>query len=243
MPRRRKLAWIGAHDPLPSPHSALDEPNGLVAAGSDLSAARLLEAYTQGMFPWYSDGQPVLWWSPDPRMVMFVDEFSPALSLRKKMRQVLRPDRWSVTLDQAFEQVMRQCAAPRSRQNGTWISEEIIGAYVELHRAGFAHSVEVWEAGDLIGGLYGVAIGRMFYGESMFARRSDASKVAFSLLLKALQRLEFHMVDCQQDTAHLASLGARVIDRAQFLDRIASLVRLEPPDWRQVTLSLLPGDS
>ena len=243
MNRRPKLRWISAGELLPPASSALDEPNGLVAAGSDLSADRLLEAYRKGIFPWYSDGQPVLWWSPDPRMVLFVDDFEPSKSLEKKMRQMLGNGRWSISMDSDFGRVMRECAKPRSGQDGTWITEEIIGSYVELHWRDQAHSLEVWEADELIGGLYGVSIGRMFYGESMFARRSDASKIAFAVLLKALKQYGFHMVDCQQETAHLASMGARAIVRAEFLESVRRLASMPGPDWQQVRKSVLPAAS
>ena len=221
----------------------MKEPNGLVAAGSDLSADLLVEAYRNGMFPWYSEGQPVLWWSPDPRMVLFVDDFAPAKSLEKKIRQMLRTGAWSISMDRDFGRVMRECAMPRAGQDGTWITEEIIASYVELHRRDQAHSLEVWAADELIGGLYGVSIGKMFYGESMFARRSDASKFAFAVLLKALKQHGFHMVDCQQETAHLASMGARTIARAEFLESVRLLAGMPGPDWRQVRTSVLPGAS
>jgi leucyl/phenylalanyl-tRNA--protein transferase len=230
------LTWIEPHEPLPPPERARVEPNGLLAAGRDLSAGRLLEAYGQGIFPWYSQGQPVLWWSPDPRMVVFVDEFEPSRSLRKTLRRVDLTGSWKVTLDQAFVQVMQACAAPRPGQDGTWITRDIIKAYHGLHQAGHAHSVEIWSEGRLIGGLYGVSIGRMFFGESMFARASDASKCAYAALIAMLRRLGFCMVDCQQSTEHLASLGAREIPRAEFLARLRRLCELPGPPWQQVTI-------
>ncbi len=230
------LSWIEPNEPLPPPESARLEPNGLLAAGRDLSAKRLLEAYSQGIFPWYSHGQPVLWWSPDPRMVVFVDEFQPSRSLRKTLRRVDLTGTWKVTLDQAFVQVMQACAAPREGQDGTWITRDIIKAYHALHQAGHAHSVEIWAEGRLIGGLYGVSIGRMFFGESMFARVSDASKCAYAALIAMLRRLEFRMVDCQQSTEHLASLGAREKSRKQFLAHQRRLCGLPGPDWHEVTI-------
>jgi leucyl/phenylalanyl-tRNA--protein transferase len=230
------LTWIEPHQPLPPPESARLEPNGLVAAGRDLSAKRLLEAYSHGIFPWYSQGQPVLWWSPDPRMVVFVDECQPSRSLRRTLKHVRETGHWKVTLDQSFVQVMQACAAPRSGQDGTWITRDIIKAYHALHQAGHAHSVEVWAQGELVGGLYGVSIGRMFFGESMFTRVSDASKCAYAALVAMLRRLGFSMVDCQQSTGHLASLGAREISRTDFLDRLRLLCRLPGPDWREVTI-------
>jgi leucyl/phenylalanyl-tRNA--protein transferase len=226
------LTWVEPGQALPPPESARDEPNGLVAAGRDLSPRRLLEAYRNGIFPWYSQGQPVLWWSPDPRMVVFVDEYRPSRSLRKTLRRIDLSGAWTLTLDQAFVPVMKACAAPRDGQDGTWITGDIIAAYEGLHQAGHAHSVEVWSDGALIGGLYGVSIGRMFFGESMFARVSDASKCAYAALIGMLRRLEFTMVDCQQSTGHLASLGAREITRRQFLSHLRRLCELPEPDWK-----------
>jgi leucyl/phenylalanyl-tRNA--protein transferase len=230
------LTWIEPDQPLPPPESARVEPNGLIAAGRDLSAKRLLEAYGQGIFPWYSQGQPVLWWSPDPRMVVFIDEFKPSRSLRKTLRRIDLTGSWTVTLDQAFVQVMQACAAPRPGQDGTWITRDIIKAYHALHQAGHAHSVEIWSEGSLIGGLYGVSIGRMFFGESMFARVSDASKCAYAALIGMLRQLGFSMVDCQQSTEHLASLGAREISRSEFLARVRGLCKLPDPLWQEVTI-------
>lgn len=230
------LTWVEPNQPLPPPQSAQADPNGLVAAGRDLSAKRLLEAYGQGIFPWYSQGQPVLWWSPDPRMVVFIDEFEPSRSLRKTLRRLYLTGTWTVTLDHAFVDVMRACAAPRSGQDGTWITREIIRAYQSLHQAGHAHSVEIWSEGRLIGGLYGVSIGRMFFGESMFAKATDASKCAYAALIGMLRRLDFSMVDCQQSTGHLASLGAREITRNQFLAHLQRLCALPEPDWKNVSI-------
>ena len=230
------LTWIEPHQPLPPPETARLEPNGLIAAGRDLSARRLLEAYAQGIFPWYSQGQPVLWWSPDPRMVVFVDQFQPSRSLRKTLRRARETGNWTITLDRCFVQVMQACAAPRPGQDGTWITRDIIKAYHALHQAGHAHSVEVWANGELVGGLYGVSIGRMFFGESMFTRVSDASKCAYAALIAMLRRLGFSMVDCQQSTGHLASLGAQEISRTEFLGRLRLLCRLPGPDWREVTI-------
>ncbi|MBA3477857.1 MAG: leucyl/phenylalanyl-tRNA--protein transferase [Lautropia sp.] len=235
------LTWIEPNQPLPPPESALTEPAGLVAAGRDLSAKRLLEAYSQGIFPWYSEGQPVLWWSPDPRMVVFIDEFEPSRSLRKTLRRIGLTSNWSVTLDQAFVQVMQGCAAPRSGQDGTWITRDIIKAYHALHQAGNAHSVEVWSQGQLVGGLYGVSIGRMFFGESMFARVSEASKCAYAALIAMLRRLGFSMVDCQQSTGHLASLGAREISRREFLAQVRRMTALPGPQWREVSIDWPPN--
>ena len=232
------LTWVDPGRPLPPPSKALSDPNGLLAAGRDLSPQRLLEAYRHGIFPWYSAGQPVLWWSPDPRMVLFIDEFKLSRSLVKTLRRVRREGRWTIELDRDFEATMLACAAPRPDQDGTWITPLVRAAYVGLHHQGFAHSVEVREDGALVGGLYGVSIGRMFFGESMFAREADASKVALAGLVRLLQSGGFRMIDCQQDTSHLASLGARPIDRASFLRQVGELVAMPPPDWSSLTIEL-----
>ena len=225
------LIWVDPAAPLPHASSALDEPDGLVAAGRDLSARRLLEAYRGGIFPWYSAGQPVLWWSPDPRMVLFIDEFKLSRSLAKTLRRLNRENLWQISLDTDFEAVMMQCAQPRPDQDGTWITQAIVNAYCDLHRMGHAHSVEVRDNGELIGGLYGVSIGRMFYGESMFARRTDASKAALAGLVGMLKAQGFTMIDCQQTTSHLVSLGGRAIPRQVFLEQIAALTAQPSPDW------------
>lgn len=224
------IPWLGADDPFPPVARALREPNGLLAAGADLSVERLTEAYRHGIFPWYSEGQPLLWWSPNPRMVLFPEEFRLARSLRKRLR---RRD-YVVRTDHAFEAVMRACAAPRAGQLGTWITEDMIAAYGALHARGYAHSVETWIDGQLAGGLYGVALGRMFYGESMFARATDASKIALAHLVRQLDRWRFGMIDCQMQTAHLASFGAREIPRAEFMRKLAELVNYPPApeEWR-----------
>lgn len=232
------LAWVEPDQPLPPAHRAMREPNGLLAAGRDLSATRLLEAYRGGVFPWYSAGQPVLWWSPDPRMVLHLDEFRLSRSLAKTLRRIAREGRWQVDLDRDFERVMRECAAPRPGQDGTWITPKVIAAYVALHRAGHAHSVEVREDGELVGGLYGVSIGRMFYGESMFARRTDASKTALVTLVSLLRTHGFSVIDCQQATSHLASMGAREVPREAFLATVVQLTAQPGPDWRALRVAL-----
>lgn len=237
-PSPRTLTWIGPNDPLPDPSRALREPNGLLAAGADLSAARLLEAYRHGVYPWYTEGQPVLWWSPDPRMVLHLDEFRVSRSLRQTMRRARRERRWRLSLDACFERTLRECAQPRDGRRGTWITPGIAAAYGDLHRIGAAHSVEVWQDDRLAGGLYGVSIGRMFFGESMFTRVPDASKVALAALVQLLRDNGFRVIDCQQDTRHLASLGARVIPRASFLRQLAELVRQPGPDWRASCIEL-----
>jgi leucyl/phenylalanyl-tRNA---protein transferase len=217
------IPWLDGHEPFPPVERALRDPNGLLAAGGDLSPQRLLEAYAHGIFPWFSDEDPLLWWSPDPRMVLFVDE----LHLSKSLRKVIRSGRFTVTFDRAFADVMAGCAAPRADDAGTWITREMHDAYTLLHRLGFAHSVETWNGDRLVGGLYGVAIGRMFYGESMFTRESNASKVAFVTLVRQLAVWGFEMIDCQMSTGHLASLGAREIPRAEFVSRVERLVAQE----------------
>jgi leucyl/phenylalanyl-tRNA--protein transferase len=232
------IPWLETNTPFPDVSEALtmDAP-GLLAAGADLSPQRLLLAYQHGIFPWFSEGQPILWWSTDPRMVLETSHFKVSESLKKTLRRVERSrlggGRWQVTFDTAFEQVMRACAAPRRDGPGTWISEDIIDGYTGLHEMGYAHSSEVWLEGELVGGAYGVCIGRMFYGESMFARVSDASKVALAYLVAFLHSQGVRLVDCQQETGHLASLGAAPIPRAQFLKHLRSAIR-EPGigEWR-----------
>jgi leucyl/phenylalanyl-tRNA---protein transferase len=220
------IPWLRLHTPFPPVDTALAEPNGLLAAGGDLSPDRLVEAYRHGIFPWYAQGDPVLWWSPDPRMVLFVDEFR----LRRSLARVVRSRRFEIRMDTAFDDVMEACASvPRAGQFGTWITPAVIAAYGALHRRGFAHSVEAWRSGELVGGLYGVVLGRMFFGESMFARESDASKVALAHLVALLRARDMPMIDCQQETAHLASLGARPIRRRVFAERLAALLHSDEP--------------
>ena len=219
------IAWLASHDPFPPLDRALAYPNGLIAAGGGLSTARIVDAYRHGIFPWYSDGQPVLWWSPDPRMVLFTAEFRVRRALAKRVRQ----RRYEVRVDTAFDEVIRACAQPRAEQDGTWITASMIDAYVALHRRGVAHSVEAWLGGELVGGLYGLALGRVFFGESMFARASDASKVALVHLVAKLRRDGVPLVDCQQETAHLAAFGARPIPRRAFAALLAELIHSEAP--------------
>ncbi|MCE1242579.1 leucyl/phenylalanyl-tRNA--protein transferase [Oryzomicrobium sp.] len=221
------IPWLrpGAAPRFPPTGLALDEPNGLLAAGGELSAAWLLAAYRRGIFPWYGNDQPILWWSPDPRMVLFPGEFKLSRSLARRLRQGrLASGPYQVRLDTAFAEVMAACAdMPRPGQDGTWIVPAIHRAYGELHELGRAHSVEVWVEERLVGGLYGVAIGRMFYGESMFSRESDASKVALAHLVRFLHSHRFGLIDCQMRTPHLASLGAREIPRGEFEAWLAEL--------------------
>ncbi|WP_423707649.1 leucyl/phenylalanyl-tRNA--protein transferase [Undibacterium sp. WLX3042] len=218
------IPWLEAETPFPDAAAALTERDGaagLLAAGADLSPQRLLMAYKQGIFPWFSEGQPILWWSTDPRMVLQISDFRISDSLKKSLKKIRTDPRWEIRFDSAFEQVMRACAAPRKDGNGTWISEDIVAGYSGLHQLGYAHSSEVWLDGELVGGAYGVCIGRMFYGESMFARVSNASKIALSHLVFFLREHGVKMIDCQQETAHLASLGAKPIARAEFIRWIA----------------------
>jgi leucyl/phenylalanyl-tRNA--protein transferase len=215
------IPWLRSHSPFPPIDTALADPNGLLAASADLSPDRLVEAYRRGIFPWYAQGDPVLWWSPDPRMVLFVDEFR----VRRSLARVVRARRFEVRVDTAFRDVMIACASvPRPGQYGTWITPGVIDAYCTLHRRGLAHSVEAWRDGDLVGGLYGVAIGRMFFGESMFARETDASKVALVHLVSMLRERATPMIDCQQETPHLATFGARPIPRGEFAERLGALI-------------------
>ncbi len=215
------LPWLHRNDAFPPVTAALASPNGLLAAGGDLSVRRLLEAYRNGIFPWFSVGQPILWWSPDPRMVLFPRE----TKINRSLRKALRNRHYEIRADTSFEAVMRACAAPRSEQDGTWITEEMISAYCALHARGYAHSVETWIDGELAGGLYGVALGRVFYGESMFTRVPDASKIAFAHLARQLERWNFGLVDCQMATPHLASLGAHEITRSDFVRELRELVK------------------
>ena len=220
------LAWIGPNDPFPPVSRALKDPNGLLAAGGDLSLERLLDAYRHGIFPWFSRGEPILWWSPDPRMVLHTVELKVSRSLAKNLRN----KGYRVSADTAFERVLRGCAGPRRGAPGTWLSAAMQKAYLALHRAGHAHSFETWREDDLVGGLYGVALGRMFYGESMFSAATDASKVALVGLVRALAARGFPLIDCQMKTPLLASLGGREIPRAAFLRALTALVNYpEPP--------------
>ena len=228
------IPWLDVNTPFPDVSEALttDAP-GLLAAGADLSPKRLLAAYQRGIFPWFSEGQPILWWSTDPRMVLRTADFKISDSLRKTLKKIARDgQRWEVRFDSAFEQVMRACAAPRRDGPGTWISEDIIAGYTGLHRQGYAHSSELWLDGELVGGAYGVSIGTMFYGESMFARVSDGSKVALAYLVHFLRQHGVELIDCQQETGHLASLGARPIPRKDFIAHLQKcIVMPQIRDW------------
>ena len=206
------IPWLGPDDPFPPLAKALRAPNGLLCAGADLSAPRLVDAYSRGIFPWFSEGDPILWWSPDPRMVLYPDE----LKVSRSLRRVVARGVYDIRVDTAFPAVIEACAARRHGHLGTWILPEMVAAYIALHDAGFAHSVEAWKDGALAGGLYGVALGKVFFGESMFTLAPDASKAALVALVERLQARGFRVIDCQQATAHLASLGAREIPRRKF---------------------------
>ncbi len=205
----------------PAPHFAT--PEGLLAVGGDLSPERLLLAYSQGIFPWFSDGEPLLWWSPDPRLVLYPEELKVSKSLKKTIKRGL----FHITADTSFDRVIKACAlVKRNNNEGTWIVDEMIEAYSLLHEAGFAHSIEAWYQGELAGGLYGVSLGRCFFGESMFTRVSNASKAAFVRLVEYLNRFSFDFIDCQVTTKHLVSLGAREITRSQFLGQLKKSLKL-----------------
>ena len=210
------IPWLEGAPGFPPLEQALTEPNGLLAAGGALEPQWLLTAYRQGIFPWYSPGEPILWWSPDPRLVLLPDELHISRSLRKTLRR--RP--FELRVDSAFSAVIEACAAPRAPALGTWISAEMRAAYLAMHELGYAHSVECWRDGRLVGGLYGMALGRVFFGESMFSVATDASKVAFAHLVRFLRTRGYAIIDCQMKTAHLMSLGAREITRQQFLDML-----------------------
>ncbi|MDR9437109.1 MAG: leucyl/phenylalanyl-tRNA--protein transferase [Thiohalophilus sp.] len=206
--------WLSPRYPdwFPDVEEALRDPDGLLALGGDLSTSRLLAAYRHGIFPWYSDEQPILWWSPDPRSVLFPD----ALKISRSLRKNLKKGQFRITFDTAFAEVMQQCALPRRDGLGTWITDEMQRAYRHFHEAGHAHSVEAWYDDELVGGLYGVALGKVFFGESMFTHMSDASKIAFVTLVAHLRAWQFQLVDCQVETEHLNSLGAQNIPRREF---------------------------
>lgn len=213
---------LDRHTPFPPLQKALAEPNGLIAIGGDLSASRLLSAYRQGIFPWFSPGEPVLWWSPDPRMVLFPEQ----VVINRSLRKIIQQQRFELRINTAFEQVMQACAlTPRHGQAGTWIVPEMIAAYTQLHAMGYAHSVEAWQHNTLVGGCYGIKIGRMFYGESMFHHVSNASKVAFAHMVEWLQMQQVGMIDCQMHTPLLASFGAYEIPREPFIERLLSLIQ------------------
>ena len=223
----KTVTWLSPQDApewFPPLEQALDEPQGLLAAGGDLSPARLLAAYQRGIFPWYSPGQPVLWWSPDPRAVIFPEEFNCSRSLAKTIRN----GGFDVVIDRDFGAIMDACAAPRTHAPGTWITSEMRSAYLRLHRLGQAHSFETWRNGQLAGGLYGVRLGGVFFGESMFSRERDASKVALAHLVAVCLRNSIAVIDCQLPSPHLESLGSRTIPRLQFQALLREHISLKP---------------
>ncbi len=224
------IHWLDSPLAFPDVKRALSEPSGLLCAGGDLEPATIVAAYSRGIFPWFSDDQPILWWSPDPRMVLFPGEFKYSKSLAK----TVRAKKFEVRFDTAFADVIKGCAEPRTEDGGTWIVNEMQTAYSRLHKQGVAHSVESWRDGKLMGGLYGIALGRMFFGESMFARETDASKVALVALVEKLTRDGFELIDCQQETKHLARFGARPIARADFVRRLQELINSQSTQshWR-----------
>jgi leucyl/phenylalanyl-tRNA---protein transferase len=223
------IPFLRPGSPFPPAHRALKRPNGLLAAGNDLSVPTLVEAYSNGIFPWYSEGDPLLWWSPDPRMVLPSAELHISRSLRRRLEK----GGVRVSFDEAFSEVLTQCAAPRPDDDGTWLLPEMRAAYEALRAAGLAHSIEVWIGSDLVGGLYGVSLGRMFFGESMFSRRTDGSKIALAFLAAQLTVWGLPLIDCQMETAHLQSMGARLVPRARFIEYVAKLVRQAgPSSWR-----------
>jgi leucyl/phenylalanyl-tRNA---protein transferase len=238
------IPWLEPDTPFPDVSNALtdaDDAAGLLAAGADLSPQRLLDAYRRGIFPWFSEGQPILWWSTDPRMVLFTDRFIVSDSLKKTLKKIhhsiVSNGSYQIKFDSGFEQVMRACAAPRRQGGGTWISDDIIAAYRALHKLGYAHSSEVWLDGKLVGGTYGVSIGGMFYGESMFAHVTDASKIALAYLVHFLKKNGVAIIDCQQQTSHLASLGAIPISRTDFIARLQEAIQKPHiAQWQPVAL-------
>lgn len=229
------IPWLEADDPFPPVSRALKEPNGLLAAGADLSPERLIAAYRRGIFPWFNDGDPPLWWSPDPRTILEPGAFHVSRSLLKCLRQ----QRFAVSSNRDFSAILNACATtPRAGQSGTWITSSMQAAYRTLHELGYAHSVEVWRDGKLAGGIYGVAMGRIFFAESMFSRARDASKVALARLADALHGAGFDLIDCQLPTAHLHSLGARDIPRAEFAARVSAAIATDDPgEWPAASIA------
>jgi len=232
------LPWLMPGDPFPDANQALEQPAGLLAAGADLSLTTLRIAYARGIFPWFSEGDPILWWSPAPRMVLDCANFHVSHSLQKRLKQIERAQERGdfntvVTVDTCFEKVIAFCAnTPRDGQPGTWITEQMQQAYGAWHIAGQAHSIETWIENELVGGLYGVSLGGVFFGESMFAHRTDASKIALAHAVSFLKKNGVKYIDCQMKTAHLASLGAQPMQRSVFIDILADNIPLPAPPWR-----------
>lgn len=226
-----RLHWLDPRDPnqnFPPPHLAMRDPNGLLAIGGDLSTSRMLRAYSQGIFPWYNPDEPILWWCPDPRAVLRPDDLKVSRSLRKS---IARKD-YAVTFDRVFSDVLNACAGARAKSRGTWLGPDMQEAYCELHEQGHSHSVEVWREGTLIGGLYGISVGRVFFGESMFSHANDASKIALYYLCEQLKAWSYDLIDCQISSEHLTSLGAEEISRITFLQRLSQAVHLSGKDGR-----------
>lgn len=220
------IFYLNSELSFPPPHFA--EPDGLLAIGGDLSSERLLEAYSKGIFPWYIESSPILWWSPDPRFVLFPDE----LTISRSLKQLIKKDVFRITTDMAFNEVIKSCAVvERKGSHGTWLTDEMIDAYIRLHRLGYAHSVESWHEGELAGGLYGVAMGAVFFGESMFSIKSNASKVAFAKTVVKLKEWGFRIIDCQVETQHLYRFGARLIPGKEFQQILAESLKKEPLPW------------
>lgn len=223
------IPWLDKRPDFPPVERALREPNGLLAAGGELSPSWLLAAYSRGIFPWYSDGEPLLWWSPDPRLVLIPGH----IRITRSLRKVLRSGRYQIRFDTAFAAVVRECAAPRGTQIGTWITAEMQAAYIRMHELGHAHSVEAWQGDRLMGGLYGIALGRAFFGESMFSRASDASKCCLACLARFLDARDFAVIDCQMTTSHLLSMGAEEVPRDVFVSALEGFVAggTKPGRW------------
>lgn len=224
-------AWLTEAIEFPDTSFALEDPNGLLAVGGDLSSERILTAYSKGIFPWYSDGQPILWWSPNPRMILIPSE----IHIGRSNKKLFKNSKHTVTVDTAFERVMEACAEiPRTDQDGTWITDEMLEAYSRLHKEGHAHSVEVWNNGDLVGGLYGIAMGKAFFGESMFSLESGASKLGFMTLVKNLVIWNYSLIDCQVYTDYLATFGAKNVARETFNFILSSSLQdLNAPSWKK----------
>lgn len=238
------IPFLDRTDRFPTLASALKEPNGLIAAGADLSSERLLDAYRQGIFPWYSEGEPILWWSPDPRTVFLLDEYKPSRSLQRFIRQNCssrhskRPN-LKITLNHDFKSVIENCSLPRPKQKETWISEDMKQAYLSLHEKQQAHSVEVWQNDKMVGGIYGVSVGKIFCGESMFSFISNASKVALTFLVSHLRKGRFPLIDCQVENEHLSSLGATKISRQEYTTFLNNNINqnLTKDFWRKKELN------
>ena len=228
------IPWILPGQPFPELESALSEPNGLLAVSSQLLATDILRAYPLGVFPWSDPDQPVLWWSPDPRMVLYPSHFNMSRSLRKSIIK----DNYQIRVDGCFEQVMRCCAEPRRDHAGTWIAEDFVAAYTQIHQKGIGHTIEIWHQDTLVGGLYGLSMGSVFYGESMFCRVSDSSKIALAFLCFLHASLPEAMIDCQVENSHLVSLGAENISRQLFRQSISSLVVKKGLDWKHIANSV-----